>query len=76
MKKKAAKKTTKRKTPPHPYVLPKTAAQLGIDCAVCHAPAVWFDFGRGQRDHRSGFVCDNEPAVGNREQLLTQAGAA
>lgn len=56
--------------PPKAYRMPKTAAELGIDCSICHAPAVWFDFRRGQRDHRAGFVCDKEPAIGHREKLL------
>jgi ribosomal protein L32 len=73
------KKSTKRratrrakKQPPREYVMPKTAAEQGIDCAICHAPAIWFDYGRAQRDHRAGFVCDDHPAIGQREKLLVK----
>lgn len=73
-KKTKKKKATKRRPagPPRQYVMPHTAAELGIDCAVCHAPAVWFDYGRAKPDHRAGFVCDAEPPMGQRERLLVK----
>ena len=76
-KKKASKKARRRResTPPRPYVMPKTAAELGITCSLCGSRAVWFDYGRGQRDHRAGFVCDAEPAIGQRERLLIKEQA-
>jgi hypothetical protein len=63
--------------PGKPYVMPRTVAELGLDCAICHAPAVWFDFGRARQDHRAGLVCDDHPSVGHREKLLVndQPGA-
>jgi hypothetical protein len=74
-KKKPAKRRATRRAktlPPQEYRMPHTAADLGIDCAVCHAPAIWFDYGRAKDDHRAGFVCDSHPAVGRREKLLVK----
>lgn len=71
MKKKTARKTT-RKGPPRPYVMPKTAAELGITCAECGADASWFDHQRGRRDHRAGFICSNHPRSAQSEKLLVR----
>jgi hypothetical protein len=52
--------------------MPHTAAELGIDCAICHAPAVWFDYGRARSDQRAGFVCDDHEKLGQCEKLLVR----
>jgi hypothetical protein len=72
------KKTAKKRAagPPRAYKMPHTAAELGLDCSICHAPAVWFDHGRARRDHRAGFVCDAEPQMGQREKLLVKSERA
>jgi hypothetical protein len=70
--KKATPRRQRKPTTPHVYRMPHTAAELKIDCAVCHAPAVWFDYGRAKRDHRAGFVCDAEPQMGQRGKLLVK----
>jgi len=72
MKKATKKKAKKARQPttPHVYRQPHTAAELGIDCSVCHAPAEWFDYRRGQRDHRSGFICSVHPRSPNSSKLL------
>jgi hypothetical protein len=72
-KRKPAKHRAKKRATAREYVMPKTAAELGFDCAICHAPAVWFDYGRARKDHRAGLVCDDHPAIGNREKLLVKS---
>jgi hypothetical protein len=62
-KKKSAKKAPTRRASskakePHVYVMPKTAAELGVVCSKCGGPAIWFDYELGERNHMSGFVCD------------------
>jgi hypothetical protein len=77
-KKTATKKTTRRKSKPrapHVYREPHTATEMNIDCSVCHAPAEWFDYGRGNRDHRSGFICSAHPRSPNSEKLLVKPSA-
>jgi hypothetical protein len=77
---KKTKPTTKRKeasprTKPHIYVLPKTAAELGITCGdkstgvKCGQPALWFDWELGEKDFYSGIVCDDH-RVSNRVEKL------
>lgn len=73
--KRRATRRGKKATAPHVYREPHTAAELGLDCALCGAPAIWFDFGRGQHDHRAGFVCDKEPPIDHRERLLVKGEA-
>src|SRR6476620_11372935 len=83
-KKKAAKKPAKRAAPrkrankkpvERPYVEPKTAAELGIVCGAqvgegkCNAPVVWFDYALGERNHLSGFVCDEHRGSTRVERL-------
>ena len=75
-KRKSAQKRTpsrrRKQAAPREYRMPRTAAELGIDCAVCHSPATWFDYGRGERDHRAGFICDREEKRGKCERLLVR----
>jgi hypothetical protein len=71
-KKRATKRRAKKPAEPHVYREPKTAAELGITCALCGGPAQWFDHGRGRKDHRAGFVCSAEPPIGQREKLLVR----
>jgi hypothetical protein len=47
------KKKRAKKPAPREYIMPKTAAELGIDCAICRAPAIWFDYGRARKDQGS-----------------------
>jgi hypothetical protein len=65
------KRSTKRKKEPHVYVMPKTAAELGIVCSKCGSPAIWFDYGLGERKHMQGFVCDAHK-VSTRIEKLAQ----
>ncbi len=72
-KKMVAKKRQPRKkttTPPRPYVLPKTAAELGIVCS-CGKPAIWFDYELGEKEFYKGFVCDGHK-ISNRVEKLAQ----
>jgi hypothetical protein len=77
-KKLVAKKRQGRKPAPkrqsRPYTLPKTAAELGIVCS-CGKPVVWFDYEIGERNHISGFVCD-EHKISNRVEKLAQPTGA
>jgi hypothetical protein len=76
-KKSGRKRTPRRTKEPRPYVLPKTAAELGITCrspalnadGVCGAPVVWFDYELGEKNFMHGFVCD-EHRVSNRVEKL------
>jgi hypothetical protein len=72
--KKPAKKRATRKRPAvaRSYVMPKSAAELGISCAECGAPAEWFDYERGERDHRRGFICGAHARSANSEKLLVR----
>lgn len=65
----------KRGKAPHIYQAPKTAAELGIVCSVCSGPAIWFDYELGEKQHMSGFVCD-EHKVSNRIEKLAQPPSA
>ena len=63
-------------TKPHIYQAPKTAASPGITCAGgntgdCGLPVIWFDYELGEKNHRSGFVCDAHK-VSNRVEKLAQ----
>jgi hypothetical protein len=59
------------------YVLPRTAAELGLVCTggntgqPCGLPVIWFDYELGEKNHISGFVCDVHK-VGNRVEKLAQ----
>jgi hypothetical protein len=74
-KKKSAKKaptrkrSAKRKPEPHVYVMPKTAAELGVVCSKCQGPAIWFDYEIGERSHMQGFVCDGHKVSSRVEKL-------
>jgi hypothetical protein len=68
-KKRQPRTTTKRGKAPHIYQTPKTAAELGIVCSGCGAPAIWFDYEIGEKSHMQGFVCD-EHKVSNRVEKL------
>jgi hypothetical protein len=71
----------RRSTGKHVYQLPKTAAELGIVCIggdtgnPCGLPVVWFDYELGEKNHRSGFVCDDHK-VSTRLEKLAQPPAA
>jgi hypothetical protein len=85
--KKGSKTTTKKKAvskQPRPYVMPKTAAELGITClspasnaaGVCQKAVVWFDYALGEKkSYLHGFVCD-EHRVSNRVEKLAQPQTA
>ncbi|HKQ06816.1 MAG TPA: hypothetical protein VJ464_16900 [Blastocatellia bacterium] len=62
----------KKATSQRPYVMPKTAAELGIRCAECGGPAEWFDYGRARRDHMAGFICTKHPRSAQSEKLLVR----
>ena len=57
-KKPTRKRAGKKKTAPHIYREPRTAAELGIVCSSCGGPALWFDYEIGEKDYMKGFVCD------------------
>lgn len=65
----------------HVYQMPKTAAELGVVCTapisggICGLPVVWFDYELGEKNHRSGFVCDGHK-VSNRIERLAQPTSA
>jgi hypothetical protein len=78
------KQSAKRKTEPHPYVMPKTAAELRITCLSpatvaggkgspdpCGAPVIWFDYELGEKEFYRGFVCD-EHKISTRIEKLAQ----
>jgi hypothetical protein len=69
-KKRQGMKGAKTAGKPSPYVLPRTAAELGIVCA-CGQPVVWFDYEIGERSHMQGFVfvCDNHKISTRIEKL-------
>jgi len=75
----ASKRTSRRKKEARPYVMPKTAAELGITClspafnaaGVCGSAVVWFDYEVGEKIFLHGFVCD-EHRVSNRVEKLAQ----
>jgi hypothetical protein len=79
----ASKRTSRRKQEPRPYVMPRTAAEHGIICrspapgagGICGAAVVWFDYALGEKNHMSGFVCD-EHKVSNRVEKLAQPKTA
>lgn len=72
-----SKRPSKQTKEPRPYVMPKTAAELGIVCrspalnaaGECGAPVIWFDYALGEKNHMSGFVC-NEHRVSDRVEKL------
>jgi hypothetical protein len=53
--------------------MPHTAAELGITCAECGAPAEWFDYDRAGSDHKRGFICSAHTRSSHSEKLLTSA---
>jgi hypothetical protein len=71
------KRSRKKVVQPRPYVLPKTAAELGITCFTkvgeekCGKPAIWFDYQLGEKEFYTGFVCDDH-RVSNRVEKLAQ----
>jgi hypothetical protein len=79
--KKRQKPAGKRSKAPHIYQPPKTAAELGIVCTggssaeSCNLPVLFFDYEIGEKNHRSGFVCDGHK-VSNRVEKLAQPPAA
>jgi hypothetical protein len=74
-----SKRTSRRSKEARPYVMPRTAAELGITClspalnaaGICGAPVVWFDYELGEKNFMHGFVCD-EHRVSNRVEKLAQ----
>jgi hypothetical protein len=73
-KKSAKKAPTRKRAPkktkePRPYVMPKTAAELGVVCSKCRGPAIWFDYELGERNHMQGFVCDAHKVSTRIEKL-------
>jgi hypothetical protein len=88
---KTKKKPTQKKRQPrrstgkrgkHIYQVPKTAAELGIVCTggnsgkACGLPVVWFDYELGEKNHRSGFVCDDHKVSSRVEKLAQPPSAA
>jgi hypothetical protein len=84
--KKSIKKPTRRRaakarSQPQSYVMPKTAAELGIVCTggnsgeSCGLPVLYFDYEIGEKNHKNGFVCDGHK-VSNRVEKLAQPTAA
>lgn len=67
---KKARTTRKKHKATRPYTEPKTAAELGITCARCGAPAEYFDPDRGKKDHLAGFICGTEQRSPRSEKLL------
>jgi hypothetical protein len=75
----ARKRTSRRTKETRPYVLPMTAAELGITClspapgadGPCGKAVVWFDYELGEKEFYKGFVCD-EHRVSNRVEKLAQ----
>jgi hypothetical protein len=63
------KRAPKKTKEPRHYVMPKTAAELGLVCSKCQGPAIWFDYEIGERNHMQGFVCD-EHKISNRVEKL------
>jgi hypothetical protein len=69
------KRSVKRKAKPRLYVVPKTAAELGITCMsepsgkAGGAAVVWFDYELGEREFYKGFVCDDH-RISNRVEKL------
>jgi hypothetical protein len=58
-----------------PYVMPKTAAELGITCAICGGQAEYFDPDRHtESDSRKAFICADEPRSAGSQRLLIRAG--
>jgi hypothetical protein len=70
------KKRKKRTPRARPYVMPKSAAELGINCAECGAPSEWFDPERARGDHQRGFICSNESRSKKSERLLIKEQTA
>jgi hypothetical protein len=79
--KRQGRKTAKPAGKPRPYVLPKTAAELGIVCTAdrngspCNLPVIWFDYEIGEKSHMQGFVCDDH-RISDRVEKLAQPPAA
>jgi hypothetical protein len=79
----ARKRTSRRSKEARPYVMPKTAAELGITClspalnaaGTCGKPVIWFDYELGEKDFYKGCVCD-EHRVSNRVEKLAQPQTA
>jgi hypothetical protein len=79
----ASKRTSRPKQEPRAYVMPKTAAELGIVCrspafnaaGICGAAVVWFDYELGEKNHMQGFVCD-EHRISDRVEKLAQPKTA
>jgi hypothetical protein len=78
-----SKRTSRRTKEARPYVMPKTAAELGITClspasnaaGVCGKAVFWFDYEIGEKSYLHGFVCD-EHRVSNRVEKLAQPQTA
>lgn len=72
---------SRQKKGSRPYVMPKTAAELGIVCKggnsgePCGLPVIWFDYEIGEKNHMQGFVCDAH-TVSSRVEKLAQPTAA
>jgi len=70
-----AKRKIARTKEPHVYIAPKMAAEVGIVClgitnaAACGKAVVWFDYELGEKDHMSGFVCDDHRVSDRVEKL-------
>jgi hypothetical protein len=53
----------------------KPAAKQGIVClspvpiGKCGAPVIWFDYELGEKNHMSGFVCDEHRLSDSLEKL-------
>lgn len=58
------------------YKLPKTAAELDYNCALCGRPAEWFDYERGRDDLRQGILCGACPRSINSAKLLVKKSDA
>lgn len=78
-KKKSAKKPEKRRRAhqakplaSREYQMPRTVADLGINCAICGAPGEWFDYERGRTDMRQGVLCSNCPRSTNNAKILVK----
>jgi len=68
-----AKRRTRSEPSARPYRAPLTAAELGITCYECGAPAEWYDYARGRKHHRRGFICGLHERDSRSEKLLVRA---
>jgi hypothetical protein len=74
-KKVVRKQPRKQSKKQHPYVEPKTAAELGMTCLAesegitCGKPVIWFDYEIGEKNFHKGFVCDSHKTSTRLEKL-------